>query len=221
MTDRSVSERKRKAILDAALTVFSRKGHAEASVDDVAEQAGIAKGTLYLYFRSKEELYLAALVSDLRAMSAESRKQMEGQHGLREKLRAFLRVRLEYTKSREDFLRIYLAEYGTAFLKTALSRELRHIMRENMRHAAKLFEEASLDGAIGPVPAGAAAGALFDLSRGLIERRLLGWKEFQVADEVEFGIEVLLSGIQNYSKSTASRRTKRVFKREGNSAEVA
>ena len=219
MTDRSVSEGKRKAILGAALTVFSRKGYAEASVDDVAEQAGIAKGTLYLYFRSKEELYLAALVSDLRAMSSEGRKAMERMHGLREKLRAFLRVRLEYTKSRQDFLRIYLAEYGSTFLKTSVSRAVRNIMRENMRYMAKLFEAATLEGEIGPVPAGAAAGALFDLSRGLIERRLLGWKEFQTADEVEFGIEVLLSGIQNYSKS--SRRTKRVFRREGHSAEVA
>ena len=54
MTDQSVSERKRTAILCAARAVFSRKGYAEASVDDVAEEARIAKGTLYLYFKSKE-----------------------------------------------------------------------------------------------------------------------------------------------------------------------
>ena len=48
MTDQSVSERKRNGILDAARTVFSRQGYARASVEDVAEEAGIAKGTLYL-----------------------------------------------------------------------------------------------------------------------------------------------------------------------------
>ena len=68
MTDQSVSERKKTAILDAARAVFSRKGYADAAVEDVAEEAHIAKGTVYLYFKSKEEMYLAALAKDLRAI---------------------------------------------------------------------------------------------------------------------------------------------------------
>jgi AcrR family transcriptional regulator len=217
MTDQSVSGRKRCAILDAARAVFSRKGYSETAVDDVAEEAGVAKGTLYLYFKSKEELYLAALVSDVRAMAVEGRREMERSRRLREKLRAFLRVRLEYTKSRQDFLRIYLAEYGSIFVKTALSRELIHVLKQNMRYVAKEIEEASRRGEIGPVPPGAAAAALFDLSRGLIERRLLGWKEFQIANEVEFSIDLLFAGIEKYAKSTS----KRVAKRKGHAAGVA
>ncbi len=209
MTDRSVSDRKRCAILDAARAVFSRKGYSETAVEDVAEEARVAKGTLYLYFKSKEELYLSALVSDVRAMAAEGRREMERSPRLREKLRAFLRVRLEYTKSRQDFLRIYLAEYGSIFVKTALSRELIHALKQNMRYVAKEIEEASRRGEIGPVPPGAAAAALFDLSRGLIERRLLGWKEFQIANEIEFSIDVLFSGIEKYAKPTSKRVAKR------------
>ena len=220
MTDQSVTDRKRSAILDAARAIFSRKGYSDTAVDDVAEEARVAKGTLYLYFKSKEELYLAALENDLREMSAAARKEMERSHGLREKLRAFLRVRLDFARAREDFLRIYLAQYGTIFLKTPLSRDLVHIFKQNMRYVAKVIEEASRNGEIGPVPAGAAAGALFDLSRGLIERRLLGWKEFQVADEIEFSIDVLFSGIQAYGKSSA-KRGKTTTKREGHGAEVA
>jgi AcrR family transcriptional regulator len=219
MTDRSVSGRKRSAILEAALTIFSQRGYAEASVDDVAEEARVAKGTLYLYFKSKEELYLAALASDLRAMAAEARKEMERAHSLREKLRAFLRVRLEYTKSRENFLRIYLAEYGSMFLKTTLSRELIRMLKQNMRYVARVIEESSQRGEIGPVPAGATAAALFDLSRGLAERRLLRWKEFWVADEIEFSIDVLLSGIEKYAKSM-QKRSRGVSKREGHRASV-
>jgi AcrR family transcriptional regulator len=209
MTDQSVSDRKRSAILDAARAVFSRKGYSETAVDDVAEEARVAKGTLYLYFKSKEELYLSALASDLKAMAAEGRREMERSQRLREKLRAFLRVRLEYTKSRQDFLRIYLAEYGSIFVKTALSRELIHALKENMRYVAKEIEAASRRGEIGRVPPGAAAAALFDLSRGIIERRLLGWKEFQIANEIEFSIDVLFSGIEKYAKSTSKRVAKR------------
>ena len=46
-------------ILEAALTVFSARGFAAAKLDDVAKQAGVSKGTLYLYFQSKEALFEA------------------------------------------------------------------------------------------------------------------------------------------------------------------
>jgi len=48
---------KREAILSAALDEFSAQGFAAARIDDVARRAGVAKGTIYLYFRDKEELF--------------------------------------------------------------------------------------------------------------------------------------------------------------------
>lgn len=50
-------EAKRLALIDAALAVFSRVGFAAAKIDDVAEEAGVSKGTVYLYFESKEKLF--------------------------------------------------------------------------------------------------------------------------------------------------------------------
>ena len=50
---------RREAILDAALTVFARRGYEAARLDDVASMAGVAKGTLYLYFKDKEALFEA------------------------------------------------------------------------------------------------------------------------------------------------------------------
>ena len=219
MTDQSVIDRKR-AILDAARTVFSRKGYSATAVDDVAEEARIAKGTLYLYFKSKEALYLAALASDIRAMVAAGREEMENRDGLRDKLRAFLRVRMEYCRSRQEFLRIYLAEYGSLFVKTAPSRELVDLLQDNIRYVSTVIRRASRRGEIGPVPAGAAAAALIDLSRGLMERRLLGWNEFRAPDEIEFSIDLLFSGIQNYAKSTA-KHNKQGSKREARRVGVA
>jgi AcrR family transcriptional regulator len=205
MTDQSVSERKRTAILEAARTIFSRKAYADAAVDDVAEQARIAKGTLYLYFKSKEDLYLAALVSDLRAMSADARSKMESATGFREKLRAFFEVRLDYCRSHEDFLRIYLAEYGSMFLRGPLNRACHQLVRENIRYVAQVVEEAIGSGEIRRVPAPAVAAAILDMSRGLIERRLLGWKEFRAQDEIEFSIDLLWSGMGNNGRPVRGR----------------
>jgi AcrR family transcriptional regulator len=50
-------EARRQAILEAALTEFAERGYAAARLDDVAARAGVAKGTLYLYFEHKEALF--------------------------------------------------------------------------------------------------------------------------------------------------------------------
>lgn len=50
---------RREAILDAALTVFAEHGYEAARLDDMAARAGVAKGTLYLYFKDKEALFEA------------------------------------------------------------------------------------------------------------------------------------------------------------------
>lgn len=61
-------QRRRDEILDAAEKVFFNKGVQLATMDDVAEAAELSKGTLYLYFKSKEELYLALHLRGLAIM---------------------------------------------------------------------------------------------------------------------------------------------------------
>jgi AcrR family transcriptional regulator len=195
MTDRSVTNKKHGAILDAARAVFSRDGYAASSVDDVAAEAGIAKGTVYLYFKSKEELYLAALLRDVKAFGDAARAEMEREPTLLEKIEAFLRIRLEYCRAHEDFLRIYLTEYGKMSAMTPIAKQLRRLQRENMRHLAASIEAAVERREIRPVPAAALAAKLFDIARGLVERQLLGWKEFQVQNDIAFATDLLWRGI--------------------------
>lgn len=60
ITERRIREKQQRSedILDAAEVVFFEKGWQQATMDDVAARAELSKGTLYLYFKSKEELYL-------------------------------------------------------------------------------------------------------------------------------------------------------------------
>src|SRR5947209_10358374 len=68
---------RRETILDAALAEFAARGFAAARLDDIARRAGVAKGTLYLYFRDKESLFkelvrsrLTPLVGAIRTAAA-------------------------------------------------------------------------------------------------------------------------------------------------------
>src|SRR5258708_16501064 len=60
---RMAPEARREAILKAALSVFAAHGFEAARLEDVAARAGVAKGTLYLYFRDKEALFEALVRS--------------------------------------------------------------------------------------------------------------------------------------------------------------
>lgn len=59
------SRQRRQAILNAALEVFAADGFAAARLDDVAAKAGVAKGTIYLFFKDKEDLFEQILISAL------------------------------------------------------------------------------------------------------------------------------------------------------------
>jgi AcrR family transcriptional regulator len=56
-----VSEERKIQIINAAEDVFTKKGFDEARMDDIAEKTGLSKGTLYLYYKSKDELIIAIL----------------------------------------------------------------------------------------------------------------------------------------------------------------
>jgi AcrR family transcriptional regulator len=64
--DTELQERRRAEILDAATMVFSKQGFAAADVQEIADKTGVGKGTVYRYFPSKENLFLAAVDHGMR-----------------------------------------------------------------------------------------------------------------------------------------------------------
>src|SRR3954447_1280741 len=73
---RRLPEERPKQILDAALAVFAERGLAAARLDDIAKRAGLSKGTIYLYFPNKEELFREVVRSTLVARIEEAEREM-------------------------------------------------------------------------------------------------------------------------------------------------
>ena len=137
------TELRRGSILHAARAVFARQGYANTVVDDIASEAGIAKGTLYLYFPSKEQIYLAALLEEARRLDADSRAAMSSASTWRDKLGAYLQVRLDYFDAHQDFLRIYMTEFrGMCMQGKALTAEFSHLVQEGEAQLAQMFAAA-------------------------------------------------------------------------------
>jgi AcrR family transcriptional regulator len=68
-------------LLDAALELFVEKGFAAARAEEVAQRAGVSKGTLYLYYPSKEELFKAVIVRNLTSRIADTAQQVQAWDG--------------------------------------------------------------------------------------------------------------------------------------------
>ncbi|NLG84234.1 MAG: TetR/AcrR family transcriptional regulator [Firmicutes bacterium] len=81
---------KREKILQAAAEVFGIAGFHEARIEEIAERAGIGKGTIYLYFKDKQELYLAMLQYQLASMVERLRLRLEASGTAVERLTGFL-----------------------------------------------------------------------------------------------------------------------------------
>jgi AcrR family transcriptional regulator len=85
---------RRQELLDAAVRVFARKGFGAARVGDIAEEAGVAHGLLYHYFRSKDEV-LETIFSDTWRLLVAEAERIEGSGApLPEQLRRFARIYL-------------------------------------------------------------------------------------------------------------------------------
>ncbi len=77
-------------ILDSAAQLFAKRHYHEVRMDDIAAQAGVAKGTLYRYFADKEDLYLALTVDGMQRLYDESQRRVVGPGRPEEKLLAFI-----------------------------------------------------------------------------------------------------------------------------------
>jgi AcrR family transcriptional regulator len=189
---KDLPEHRRACILHAARTVFGRQGYAETIVDDIAGQAGIAKGTLYLYFKSKEEIFLAALMEESRKLEQLTRERMEAADAWQDKLKAYMEVRLDYLETNQDFLRIYLAEVRSMMMQgIRMKPDFFHCVRESESRLAQVFAAAIAKKEIRPVDPELAALTLSDLTRGLMERRLLGWSRLVGRSDAEFALDVM------------------------------
>ncbi len=96
------------AILHAAESVFARKGYHETRMDDIAKKAELAKGTLYYYFKSKEEIYAHLLERESKKVYEEIKKRLPEKASFLEILQKVVDFSVEYFESNTGFLKIFL-----------------------------------------------------------------------------------------------------------------
>jgi AcrR family transcriptional regulator len=190
-----VTEFRNAAILDAARRVFAAAGFEGASVDEIARAAGVAKGTVYLYYPSKEAVYQAAMREGLLALAEELRRQVEAAATVREKIRAFVETKVAYFDRNRDFFKIYLAAFADLATPRSCPEEMRSLYRRQLDILEVAFRAAEGRERIRRGRPADAALAVFDLTRGVVTRRLLAPSRPRPDNDVELLLDLIWKGL--------------------------
>lgn len=101
---------KREAILRSAIKVFAQKGYFNAKVADVAGAASIADGTVYLYFKSKEEILHSIFDRAMEEFIAEAKREIADVESVEERLRKIAELHLEKLGADRDLAIVFQVE---------------------------------------------------------------------------------------------------------------
>jgi AcrR family transcriptional regulator len=191
-----VTEFRTAGILEAARKVFAKKGFHDATVDDIANAAGVAKGTLYLYYQSKQELYFAALKFGIAQMYSALAEEVRQVSTTEEKLRALIATKLAYFEQNRDFFKIYYFELGKIPTHPAtMDSEFKALYLDQARLVESILKEGSRKKAIRNLRTDQAAFAISDIIRGVVTQRVLGWTKSKISQDVEFIFDLIWKGI--------------------------
>lgn len=103
-------ESRRNAIIDAAVEVFAKKGFFGAKVSEIAETAGVADGTIYLYFKSKDELLISLFEEKMEIIISDLLEVLERIYDPEEKIRRYVIAHLELVASQPELMQVLTIE---------------------------------------------------------------------------------------------------------------
>jgi TetR/AcrR family fatty acid metabolism transcriptional regulator len=192
----------RRRILESARAVFFRDGFMPANLDEVAELADVAKGTLYRYFESKAELYVAVLAHDGSLFERKLRETLAPELSAPEQIRRTGRFYLEHWMRNRDYFRIFWAVENQEVigeLPREVVEEVTKLWEQCLQLLADIVARGVAEGSFRSCEPWQVAHLLWTLANGLIQteasaaRRKL--RRSELARDFEAAIEIVLRGL--------------------------
>jgi AcrR family transcriptional regulator len=166
-------EERRGQILKAALDVFARKGYHAANVSDVAAEAGVSQGTIYWYFKSKEDLLVAALLSFFDDFGQETGAMLGQCATARDRLQALSRSMVDLVFSAKGLFTLFLEYWGSSPNRQAAGQVWSDVLVQYKELLVGIIQEGIQNGEFRPVDADGLAWALMAAYDGLAAYVLL------------------------------------------------
>jgi len=169
-----LADARRNQILDAATEVFAEKGFHGATIKEIARRAGIADGTIYIYFKNKPDLILGILarLTESERRPADLRQGLEGGVDFRAFMKAFFRHRLQVL---DDNLRAWQAVFPDILANAELrERYSREVIEPSFRLGEPVFAQMVAAGVVRPLDPALTLRAVSSMFLGMLILRMMG-----------------------------------------------
>ena len=163
--------KKRREILQAAMQVFARDGYHRAKMESVAEEARIGKGTVYEYFKSKADLFLALHEHMLTELKSFYMKELAEIREPTHMLERFIAVAFESFRAWEPFFLVFFdfwAEGGRGQQETLLKTQMRQAYADARKDVAAIIDAGAQNGSFRKVEPNLAAASILASLDGLV-----------------------------------------------------
>jgi TetR/AcrR family fatty acid metabolism transcriptional regulator len=193
-----IKEFRVRELLDAARRVVGKYGFQGATIDRVAEEARVAKGTVYIYFDNKDELLRAAIVDGIRTMLDQLGQVAATNCSPLERLRTLVREQFHLLHSNQDFVKAMLLETSLVTAKPGDIRvdELRRVFKRYLDFMAGTLRAAIEAGEIRPIDPDFGAYMLNELITGSLRRRMFNFATTPFEGDAEAVLELFLKGVE-------------------------
>jgi TetR/AcrR family fatty acid metabolism transcriptional regulator len=160
-TNRVEKNNKYHQILEAAVKVFARQGFHQSTVAQIAKEAGVADGTIYLYFKNKDDILVQFFRFRTKQVFESFREAVDGAEASTDKLRNLVRRHLaEFQRDRDGAVVYQVETHQNSRLAEAQIREMSKMYRDLI---SEIIEQGQQEGAIRK-----------DLYVGLVKRFIIG-----------------------------------------------
>lgn len=203
MPSASLSKRivRREAIIEAAIDVFSKKDFKAASISEIAQKAGVADGTIYQYFKNKEDLFFSIPTEKTREFRSQLELHLEGISGALNKLRKFVWYFLYFFKTNPEYGRILMLEMrvSRSFVKT----KTYDFLKQSVGPALDIIEEGRKEGVIRTdVDIYVLRHLILGTLEHMVTRWLLKGEKYDLLEHHQAVSRILIDGLKATTPST-------------------
>lgn len=193
--DPELEARRKAQILEVAARVFAAHGFANTQVQTIANHVGVGNGTIYRYFPTKDQLFLAAVERGLQELEAEMDRVLDAVLDPLDLILAAVRTYLDFFRRRPEMAELFIQERA-AFPHH--HRPLYFATQEDDEHACKhaAFYHRLVDaGLVRPIPLERFFGVIGDLLYGTILTNLLSGRSADPEAQAQDVVDVILNGV--------------------------
>jgi AcrR family transcriptional regulator len=188
----------RERVLEAALGVFSEKGFHVATMDEVAERAGVGKGTLYRHFANKETLFNELVGQRLEELERKTKAILDGDDDVLTMITKYLRVYFEFFDRNQQLYRLIVQERLDVGAQVQ-DLYLKQVMRRIPVLRRKVYE-ASRQGLLKPLDFQTVFYGVMGFIHGIIQKWLAHACSYPLVEELPSVLEVLFNGFVSGSR---------------------